>query len=510
MNLLFKCCFFLVISFFLPFSSYALEQENTDINPLKDFSIDYKKNIHLSESLEIDVSEIQQKLQQDIWDNTLEFKWDIKGRTSKNWFILNEKFNTPWEKEITLSIFEIDSWTPRLLASSQLNIFVYEKTLALWVSEDISQERLKKAFDLAKEKNILLVILFQSSEKDISDISIHNNISQFRKQYMWYGDYLLFWGKKEFLFSILSKINQEQESLAVKKKENFVLLSEFNIHVLEWYLSNLVADKKNIDKVVLLEESLIYQIQKHPSSIEDLIKNLKQNQFDFQEIDTKKIIAPYFFISRFINSLSSSGISTSDIYILLMIPLLLTLISFIKHFIWFSPIGISLPLFCAILCLKFWIIFFTILFLVTILINLFLSYNIGKYNLLYTPKLTFLTIINIVIFIILFNLGQQYSLVDISPWDSLYIVIYIILTEKLINIVISKEFREYKKTLYSTFLIGIFLYFILIFDSLRVFLLAYPETILLLIPINFMIGRFIWLRVTEYFRFREIIKNIEE
>jgi hypothetical protein len=33
---------------------------------------------------------------------------------------------------------------------------------------------------------------------------------------------------------------------------------------------------------------------------------------------------------------------------------------------------------------------------------------------------------------------------------------------------------------------------------------------LLLIPLNFIVWKFTWLRVTEYFRFREVIKSIEE
>jgi hypothetical protein len=34
--------------------------------------------------------------------------------------------------------------------------------------------------------------------------------------------------------------------------------------------------------------------------------------------------------------------------------------------------------------------------------------------------------------------------------------------------------------------------------------------ILGLIPLNFLIGKFTGLRVTEYFRFREVIKTVEE
>jgi len=46
--------------------------------------------------------------------------------------------------------------------------------------------------------------------------------------------------------------------------------------------------------------------------------------------------------------------------------------------------------------------------------------------------------------------------------------------------------------------------------ALQVFILAYPELIIICAPLSFLIGRFTGLRVTEYLRFKEIIKNIEE
>lgn len=499
----------ITFSLFYTHSSHALE---TDENiSLPSLTLEYKENIHLSETLKIDTSEIKNVLQQDSWENTLDFQWDIKWRSSRNGLLLEEKFDTPWVKEVTLSIYENSKNDSKLLFHSQIEVFVYEKSIGLAVSDTIWSEKIQDTIARAKEKWILIVLLFTSKEKNIPDISINEIFSNFRKEYIWYGDYMSFWGEKEFLFSCISKINQEQDSFTKKSPwEKIVLLSEFNTDILKSYLSNLVADKPAIKEILLLEESLIYQVEKHPSSFEELKSSLKQNQFHFQELSTKEVISPVFFLSRFINNLSHSGVTTSDIYMILMIPLLLTLTSFIKHFVGFSPIGISLPLFCSLLCFKLWVLFFIVLFLITFCINLWLSYTIGRYNLLYTPKLIFLSLINLLIFILFFNFWQEYLGIRLSPSDSLYIVLYIVLAEKFIHLVISKEFREYKKNIYATFFIWILWYFILTFESLRVFLLAYPEIIILFVPINFMIWRFTWLRITEYLRFKEVIKNIEE
>ena len=80
----------------------------------------------------------------------------------------------------------------------------------------------------------------------------------------------------------------------------------------------------------------------------------------------------------------------------------------------------------------------------------------------------------------------------------------------MINIITSKDLDEYKESFFYTILIPLFCYGIFQISYVKVFVLSYPEIILLLIPLNFMIGRFSWLRITEYFRFSEVIKNIEE
>lgn len=90
------------------------------------------------------------------------------------------------------------------------------------------------------------------------------------------------------------------------------------------------------------------------------------------------------------------------------------------------------------------------------------------------------------------------------------IIFFILIAEKLINIIIWKEFWEYKIPLLNTIIFSIFSYLFFSINFIKTFILAYPETIILIIPILFFIWKFTWLRVTEYFRFKEIIKSIEE
>lgn len=124
--------------------------------------------------------------------------------------------------------------------------------------------------------------------------------------------------------------------------------------------------------------------------------------------------------------------------------------------------------------------------------------------------MAFLINLNIVFFILFLNVGYALNLIVLNLSDIIFFIIFIVISEKMINIIISKDLIEYKEAFIYTLLISLFCFGILSINAIKIIMLAYPELILGLIPLNFMIGRFSGLRITEYFRFKEIIKSIEE
>jgi hypothetical protein len=81
----------------------------------------------------------------------------------------------------------------------------------------------------------------------------------------------------------------------------------------------------------------------------------------------------------------------------------------------------------------------------------------------------------------------MYNLINIDISDTLFIILFIVISERFITIVLSKEFSEYKYNLLNTILFAILSYIILSISFIQTVILAYPEIILFLIPINFII-----------------------
>lgn len=118
---------------------------------------------------------------------------------------------------------------------------------------------------------------------------------------------------------------------------NIVAISSFNTNILKNYLKNFVSNKNSIGNVVIMNDSIKFQIIKNPSSTAKLEQEMEKNSYEFVKIQPGNEVSEIMFISKFINNLSNQGFSTSDIYIIILLPFLFTLVSFFKHLIGISP-----------------------------------------------------------------------------------------------------------------------------------------------------------------------------
>ena len=485
---------FLIAFLSLNTSLAEWENPNSILNNIK-----IENNINLLQKVKIDLSELEKELQNKNNSNIL-FEWNIPGENTINWSIFEKQFETFWEKELNLNIYK-KIWRNReLISNEKINIFIYKtKILSIFQEEDV--EKMNDFISKAKESWVFIdkTVL---EKNEIEKFSFNENIISKLEE----NKYLIVWGWKDFMFDILSKINTEN----ITKKINITWISGFNIGLLQKFLQNFTSNKSWINKAILLDESSKFEILKQPESIDKLEEDIIKNNYEYINLSTKSKINELLFISKFINNLSNSWFSINNIYLILIIPFLLIWVSIFKHLVGLTPTWVLIPVTITLLFLKLWVIPTFLLIVIFFITNVLLSKFIAKYSLHYTPKLSMLTIINIVVFIITINLFLVYDLVKININDIMFIIFFILIAEKLVNIIVSKEFGEYKSTLLNTLLFSLLALFIFKLAFVKTFILAYPEIILILIPLAFIIWRFTWLRVTEYFRFKEVIKSIEE
>jgi len=507
MNYLFPLLLLIVMIF--PMQAWAMQ--GTDIESItREVVLESPEINFLWEEILIDASVFDDIILGEYPSAELDYSWTIFSQDSQNWKVLQTSFDTFWEKAIELNIYlnnSEQSEDPELVYSSDFSVFIYQKSVALLTSKSIPREEINKFRDAAQDAWIYVFNVQNTQESYLYGDEIISSLEKYSSEFQEASDYITIWWEKEFLFSALSQI---QSQSSPNSKLNIVLISPYNATILKNYIANSVSGKNILESGFIIDETLRYQLLKNPKSIDDLQLQLESNSYLYTKLVDSVEIPAYFFVSRFINELSNNGVRLTDIYIILLLPIFLTIVWVSKHFIWISTLWTIIPVFLWILYIKIGILFTLWVMLFLLVVNILLSKIISRYTLLYTPKVTFITIVNLIIFMWAFLLAKEFMSFNIPTDNMLYIIIFFIIAEKLVSIITSKEYREYKKSFWGTLIVSLLCFSLLHFQSFLVLLTAYPEILILLIPFNFMLGRFTWLRITEYLRFREIVKSIEE
>jgi len=491
-----------------------MESKNID-KYIDDLYLELEKiipsTIYIEKKLNINTDDILNNLLSNIDIENLNIKWIIWNDVFNN-NIENYIFKDIWENDISINI-ELDN---NIVKEKTKKIFVYQKSIWFIYSDESDKREIDRYINDAVRNWIYLYEIGPIKNSEIEITNILNNIKNYYKNIYWKkSDFLILWWSRDFIFNILWKINREvsfsnNENDEKTNKLRFVSVSNYNINILDSYIQNFLANKDWIEKIILTNQSSKHLILSN-DDIKSLEIDMDVNKYDYINVNLDwQEINNFLFISKFINNLNNIWFSYNWIYIILIIPFIITFIIIFKHFIWLSPIWMVVPLFLTILIFKLWFILTFSLLFTFLALNILIHLITKKYTLLYLPKISFFITINIVFFIFILNTLYSYNLIPLNINDVIYFIIFIIVIERFINIIASKDLIEYKQPFFNTILISIVSFLILNLNFVKIIILAYPEFLMALIPINFMIWRFTWLRVTEYFRFKEVIKNIEE
>ena len=212
-------------------------------------------------------------------------------------------------------------------------------------------------------------------------------------------------------------------------------------------------------------------------------------------------------MSNIINLIASQGVSIETIYLILALPFIATLIAAFRQLIGIKSFGIYTPL---VLTFAFWAIgikYGLAIFIVIFITGTAVRYVLRNFRLLYMPRMAIvLTVISLAILTLL-AVGGYLQKTGLASTSILPILILITLIEKFISTQVEKGFRTAAILSVETLAIAIAGYYFIIWDQFRNLVLEHPEYILLLFVINIFLGRWTGIRLSEYLRFREVIKS---
>ena len=206
----------------------------------------------------------------------------------------------------------------------------------------------------------------------------------------------------------------------------------------------------------------------------------------------------------------SQGVPQETIVLLLMLPIVATIIAFARQIIGIKGFGIYTPLIIAFAFLatglKYGLAFFVVILLVGTLMRLLVK----KFRLLYLPRMAIVLNIVALAILILFLIGAYTEQKGLILAPVFAILIMITLVEKFVVAQIEQGARGAIILTTETLILSVVCYWIASWSWLQNLVLLYPVWIILIsIVANIFLGKWTGLRLSEYFRFREVIKHAE-
>lgn len=202
------------------------------------------------------------------------------------------------------------------------------------------------------------------------------------------------------------------------------------------------------------------------------------------------------------------GVSTNTLVLLLLLPVVATLVSFLHYVAGWSGYGIFMPTMIAVAFLATGVFGGLLLFALILIVSLISNLVLKKFKLHFWPARA----INLMMISIgTFGLMVSSSFVgwmDISQISIFPILFMILLVEEFTRTQLIKSKKEAKKLTVGTIVLAVAGAVTMNFDWIQNLVLKFPDLVVIIVlVINLVVGRYRGIRWSEISRFKEALRE---
>ncbi len=246
------------------------------------------------------------------------------------------------------------------------------------------------------------------------------------------------------------------------------------------------------------------------ATIDEFYTQLESRDIGNLRIDDSTIsVRPWNLLSSLVNLMLAKGVPAQTVILLLVLPVIALILTFLKQVIGITTLGLYLP---SIIALSFLALGWPlgVLFLLFIILAGYGARALLKpFRLLYIPKVAIvLTVVSI--FLLLLMGVSAFFGITFSRETIFILLIMSTLSESFLNIKTEQGLLNAVMGVGETVLASLICVFIVQWSIFQSLILAYPELLLLTVFANVILGRWTGLRLMEYVRFREVLRHMQE
>jgi hypothetical protein len=199
------------------------------------------------------------------------------------------------------------------------------------------------------------------------------------------------------------------------------------------------------------------------------------------------------------------GVSQNLLKILLMIPLGALVTVVFRNVIGLETFGTFLPALIASAARETGLMWGLIAFVGIILTASWVRKALDWLQLLHSPKMAIMLTVVVVMMLTLTVVGVHYGLFDLAHVSLFPIAILAITAERFALTEVEQGSRKAWHITFMTLIVISAAFVVMDSQFLQSLILAFPETLLVVIAINLWLGKWVGLRLVEFMRFRKLI-----
>jgi len=200
------------------------------------------------------------------------------------------------------------------------------------------------------------------------------------------------------------------------------------------------------------------------------------------------------------------GISQNLLKILLMIPIGALVVVIFRNIIGLETFGTFLPALIAAAARETGLLWGLAGFFVVIMTVSSIRKLLDWLQLLHSPKMAIMLTSVVVIMLLMTSISVNYGLVEVAHISLFPIAILAITAERFAIVEVEQGLKKACTVSFATCVVIAAAYTVMDSVFLQSVVVAFPESLLVIIAINLWLGRWIGMRVMEYFRFRHLIR----
>lgn len=393
--------------------------------------------------------------------------------------------------------------------TDQATIKIFDQSVILITDPTTSEDQVNELRRQAEREDRLLVVIEDRiagtdflREDELSRLLVER-VEDIRR-----ADIIVDWTTGDTGLNALSKFAQLVPSLSALAMEQKAVVTVTESFALITRIAQSTFDVLR-PRYILLTNATSLDAVFEAATVDQLLGRVQQTGTEVKLIGTFseraiKDLTPLNFMSFLVNFMINKGVPVNTIMLILMLPIIATIFAFARQIIGLRAFGIYIPTIVTLSFLALGLTYGLTVFFVVLAVGTLFRFFFRKVRISYIPRLAI--VLTMISFAILGLLAvgaytNQTTFVAIAVFP---ILIMVALAEQFVSAQIEQGFLSAVFLTGETLILSVLTYLLVSWDPFQSLILAYPELIFLTIVINFFLGRWAGLRLTEYYRFRQV------